>query len=423
MKEFNSVIGYAGIKNELERLCDVLKNREKYERLGVTMPAGLLLYGAPGVGKTTMANCLLNALGRQTFLCRKSKPDGDFINEIKRIFEEAKNHTPSVVFLDDLDKFANNDERHVNSEEYVTVQSCIDGVKGSNVFVVATANDIRSLPDSLLRSGRFDRTIEVEVPRGKDAKAILAHYLSQKKFVAEFDVGEIAEILAGKSCADLETVINEAGIYAGFAGKDKIGKEDIIQACMRVIFEAPEGENDYSDDARRRIACHEAGHAVIAEVLEKGSVNLISVRIHESRTGGMASLSQSPDYFTRMDCMENRVLSLLGGRAAIEIVYGEVDTGAMSDMRRAYDIICRIVTRYAAYGIEKYCTEDAGEQLTDRTDIIVSAELERYYMHAKKLLVENREFLEKLAAALYEKKTLCGSDVRAIKAACKKQAA
>ena len=422
MKEFESVIGYESVKKELERLCDVLKNNEKYARLGVEMPHGLMLYGEPGVGKTTMANCFIAALGWKVFLCRKAMSDGKFIDEIKKTFEDAKAQAPSVVFLDDLDKFANDDEDHTNSEEYVTVQSCVDDVRGKNVFVLATANDTRNFPRSLLRSGRFDNVIKIETPDGKDAEEIIAHYLSKKKFVADVDTQTIARILEGKSCADLERVVNEAGIYAGFAGKEKIDMDAIVRACMRVIFNAPEGEERYSLPAQKRIAYHEAGHAVIAEVLEEGSVNLVSVCMHDSRTGGIASLSQSPDYFTSVTYMENRVISLLGGRAATELVFGEIDTGASSDLHRAFEIVGRLIDDYAGRGFAQHTTGDSGNRVMDSKDSAVMLEMERYDLRAKKILAENRAFLDALAEALFEKKTLLGSEIRKIKAAAKQAA-
>ncbi len=422
MKEFESVIGYESVKKELERLCDVLKNNEKYARLGVEMPHGLMLYGEPGVGKTTMANCFIAALGWKVFLCRKAKSDGEFVDEIKKTFEDAKAQAPSVVFLDDLDKFANDDENHTNSEEYVTVQSCIDGVRGKGVFVLATANNTRNFPKSLLRSGRFDTVIEIDTPDGKDAEKIIAHYLSQKKFVADVDTEAIAHILEGKSCADLERVVNEAGIFAGFAGKETIDMDSIVRACMRVIFNAPEDEERYSLSAQKRIAYHEAGHAVIAEVLEEGSVNLASVCMHDSRTGGIASVSQSPDYFTSTTYMESRVLSLLGGRAATELVFGEIDTGASSDLHRAFDIVARLVDDYAGRGFAQYTMGDCGHHVTDSKDGAIRLEMERYYFRAKKILVENKAFLDALAEALFEKKTLLGAEIRKIKAASKEAA-
>ena len=134
-REFAVVIGYEPIKMELKRIIDIMLNPEKYKKLGVTTPRGVLFNGGPGLGKTLLANCFIRASGRKTFTCRKDKPNGDFVREIKNVFEDAKNNAPSIVFLDDMDKFANEDEYHENAEEFVTIQSCIDEVKNFEVFV------------------------------------------------------------------------------------------------------------------------------------------------------------------------------------------------------------------------------------------------------------------------------------------------
>ena len=175
MNAFRKVIGYEQVKQELMQIADTLKNHEVYEALGVSSPRGLLLHGVPGVGKSLMAQCLIEESGREAFACRKTEPNGKFVGTIKEVFEKAAESAPSIVYLDDMDKFANDDERHRNSEEFVTVQSCIDELRGKEVFVLATANETRCLPDSLTRAGRFDRVIEVEAPEGKDAERIIGH--------------------------------------------------------------------------------------------------------------------------------------------------------------------------------------------------------------------------------------------------------
>ncbi len=129
MKEFDRVIGYDSIKRELSRIIDVIKNSEKYEALGVSMPQGVLLNGGPGIGKSLLAKCFMEATGRKSFIIRKDQPDGEFVNHIREIFEKAANDAPSVVLLDDMDKFANSDNYHRDTEEYVTIESCIDDVK------------------------------------------------------------------------------------------------------------------------------------------------------------------------------------------------------------------------------------------------------------------------------------------------------
>ena len=180
MSGFESVIGYEESKAELMRYADALQHPEKYKKLGLSMPRGVLLYGEPGLGKTTMAEAFVDFCKLPTFHLRKEKPSGDFINEIRATFETARESSPSIVFLDDMDKFANEDHNHRDASEYVAIQAGIDDSKEFDVFVIATANDKRSFPDSLLRVGRFDKTIKLSVPTGSDSEKIIRYYLSQR---------------------------------------------------------------------------------------------------------------------------------------------------------------------------------------------------------------------------------------------------
>lgn len=416
MKEFDKIIGYADIKKELNKLCDIMVNPEKYKKLGVTTPMGLLLSGDPGVGKTLMANCFIKASGRAAFTIRKSKSDGDFVKEIKSVFSQAAKEQPCIVFLDDMDKFANGDERHRNADEYVTVQTCIDELKGKDVFVIATVNEQRSLPDSLLRAGRFDKVIEVEAPTGKEAEEIISYYLKKKKNVADMDIKLIADILDGASCAVLETVVNEAGILAGFSGKDSIDMDDMIKACMRIVFNAPESEKDEPYEKTLKIAYHEAGHAVVAEMLEECSAVIVSVQRHDGSYGGVVKTRNDDGGSPTLKHIENQICVSLGGRAATEIVYGECDIGAAKDIDKACRLAEGLANVYCTDGFDKKGLRcDTSDALCQRTESHVHDELGRYYSAVKKILVDNRSFLDRLAHTLAERKTLTYKDIKEIR--------
>ena len=415
MSEFDKIIGYKDVKAELERLCDVIKNGEKYKALGVAPIGGLLLDGDPGVGKTLMANCFIKESGRKAYVCRKNKPDGEFVKEIKNTFFEAMENAPSIILLDDMDKFANEDNYHRNAEEYVTVQSCIDEVKGKDVFVLATTNGTENLPGSLLRAGRFDTTIEVKAPEGKDALDIVKYYLSMKKSVSEVNAEDVARLLTGKSCAELETVINTAGQYAGYAEKEYIDMDDITRACLRIIYDAPESNAPHNKTVLERIAYHEAGHTVAAEMLESDSVDLVTVRKNTGSAGGLTCYHVADDYWVSKKHMENRIIAILAGKAATEIVFGETDTGANNDLHRAFDIVKRFVDDYCSYGFGYWVDRDNSQTLIARKEDRIIADMENYYAVAKKLLVENRAFLDNIAKKLQEKDTLVYSEIQEIK--------
>ena len=416
MSAFDKVIGYEKEKEKLYQLCDMAKNPEKYAALGVRLPHGILLHGVPGVGKTLMASALIEEMGegRNRYVLRKDKSNEEFVESISKTFQDAKAHAPSVIFLDDIDKFsADSDSR--NPEELIAVQSGIDEVKGADVFVVATANEIRELPRSLRRAGRFDRILEICPPNRKEAVEIVRHYLKDKKVAADVTAESVARLMDGNSCAALESVLNEAGIYAGYENKPEIGREHIVRAVLRDIFEADESVNEMSAAAKEEVAFHEAGHAVAALAFDAESVGLISVRPSKSDARGVVQIFKSENYFGSYDRMHERVIALLAGRAAVELKYGRLDVGAASDIDRASAIVQRFIVDYAASGFALFHHDNHdGISSCNQEDGITaerSAMLSRCYEEAKDVLRKNWAFVEKLAAALVERDTLVFEEI------------
>ncbi len=425
MSEFDKIIGYGAVKQELAQISDVLKNADEYARLGVKPPRGLMLFGDPGVGKSLMASALIEASGRKAFLCRKDKPDGEFINQITAVFEAAKAEAPSIVFLDDMDKFANADERHPDAEEYVTVQSCIDDSKGTDVFVLATVNNLGCLPRSLRRAGRFDRTIEVKNPDGEDAEKIIEHYIRSKKFVGDVEIRTIARLMNGRSCAELETVINEAGLYAGFERSPEITMDHFMKAALHTVFDVPNEEIVLFGMQKKRsgdfirVAYHEAGHAVIGEVLEPGSVTLVSAYAQDGGHGGFTH-SWQEDGIPMLDKAEHSIIRALGGAAASEQVFGKFDLGCSRDIDQAFNLVRNLVTDNCICGFHLHSSgygEDSGE-LMAKQEQAASSEVERYYRKAKQILAENKDFLEGVAQGLIQKGVLTAADIAAIRKSC-----
>lgn len=412
MSAFDKIIGYADIKVELIRFCDVLRDLDRYKKLGVSMPRGILLYGDPGIGKTMMAKSFIEESGCESFIIRKDKPDGDFVNEIRNTFDKAKKEPRAIVFLDDMDKFANEDLNHRDAEEYVAVQACIDECKGYDVFVLATVNDRYCMPDSLIRAGRFDKVIEMKCPEGEDAKKIIGYFLSQKQLIGDVDVDEIVRLMEGHSCAELEAVINEAGIYAGFDKREKVEQKDIIKACMRMIFDAPESVDTNDKKYLKHIAVHEAGHAVISEVLDPGSVSLVSVCHYSGDNEGVTVIRRPEDYKISKKAQEHEVIRKLGGKAATEMVFGTVDMGCKNDIYEAGILVSEFVDGLCAYGFDTTEINRPSEYQQAKRDRNISQEMSRYYQRAKEIIADNRDLLDELTKGLLEKKTLTYRDIK-----------
>lgn len=425
MSAFDQIIGYSVIKKELERTADALKNRDVYAALGVSTPNGLLLHGEPGVGKSLMAGCLIAESGRNVLTLRRDEPDGDFVRAIKETFEKAVESAPSIVFLDDMDKFAKVEDDCSNQEEFVAVQAAIDKVKGSDVFVLATANSLRVLPESLIRAGRFDRVLRVDAPSEKEAPEIIEHFLADKQLSGPIDVKVIARLLSGRSCAELETSMNSAGLLAAYDRCPAITMQHIIMGCVNTIHGIssdhiiPNRSDDPLDpnsDAART-ACHEAGHAVVSEVLEPGSVTLACIHELQNSSKGFVTVDQPID--TRIEKLLEDVVQSVAGHAALEMHFGILDAGASDDLSHARNHLHDIVCSNDYIGCEMLGSpyEDS-QNLLGRQELAIAYEMTRCINRARQILAENRPFFEAMIAALLKKGLLTGEDIQEIRGRC-----
>lgn len=420
MSAFDRIIGYQTIKEELLQICDMIHNREIYENLGAKLPQGILLYGDPGLGKSLMAKSFITESGLPAYIVRRDKGSDDFIGKITDTFEKAKKNAPAIVLLDDMDKFANEDDRHIDAEEYVAVQAGIDEVKGCNVFVFATVNEIRKLPRSLIRSGRFDRKIEVNSPTDRDAEEIIKYYLAEKKVSDNVNMDDIVKMVSYGSCAELETILNEAAIGAAYARKEKIEMDDLVKSVLRMQYDAPDNFTKKSSDALKEIALHEAGHLVVSEILTPGSVGLASLR-----TAGRDSTGGFIHRCMPVTRRAHHILISLAGKAAVELYYsGVCASGCQSDIRKAADNIRDAISESGTGGfgmidVANHRFPESSESFNSRNESVVHAELERYMFKAREILIKNRDFLEKAAQMLSEKETLLYSDIRKLRESIK----
>ena len=416
MNAFDKVIGYETIKHELIQICDMIHNRDVYEELGAKLPQGVLLYGDPGLGKTLMSKSFIEESGLTTFTVRRNKGDDDFIGDITDTFRKAKENCPSMVFLDDIDKFANEDSDHRDAEEYVAVQAGIDEVKNCDVFILATANDVHKLPASLVRAGRFDRKIRFNCPTDKDSREIIKHFLSSKKVSENVNMDDISKMISYSSCAELETILNEAAISAAYEKKQSIEMEDIVKSVLRMQYKSPDNYTKTSDEDMRKTALHEAGHLVVSEVLCPGSVGLASIRSSgRDSTGGFIHRCKELPRRTYY------VMVSLAGKAAVELYYSDTcASGCTNDIERAFSCIRDGISENATHGLglvdfETIDSPRASENYISRVEAATYAELERFMLKTRETLIKNTEFLDKVTAALIEKETLLYSDIKAIR--------
>lgn len=412
MSAFDKIIGYENVKKELRQVADMIKNPDKYKVFGAKMPKGIILHGVTGVGKTMLAMALIEEANVNNKIIRHEMARDSFCDYIKKSFEEfAANDEATIVLLDDLDKFSM-DER--NGEEFAVVQACIDSVKDKNIFVVATVNDMRNLPKSLIRSGRFDRTVEIGYPVGEEATKIIMHYMEGVKVAPDINYEDIAKMLTKRSCATLASVINAAAIEAAFNEKENIEMEDFVKATLTDVYGLENHCGEMSPEKQEEIAYHEAGHAVLAEVLMPECIGMVSLSSKAySGMGGFVLRCKDPER------RAHEILVSLGGKAACEMKYGRVGNGTGRDLEKAASDVLQSISRVATLGLSnfEFNSQDSDAYLYGRQQV-VAAELERYLFKAKEIVAENREFLEKVARELLEKHTLLFSDMKRIREDC-----
>lgn len=411
---FDNILGYENIKSELMQIVDMIKEPQKYRELGASIPKGVLIYGEPGLGKTLMAEALIHETGLQCSTVKRTDKNTNVVDSIIRSFHYAKTNPPYIVFLDDLDKFANEDITHRNAQEYITVQACINEVKDKDVLVIATVNDMDLLPESLIRSGRFDRKIEVLPPTIREAMKIIQHYIKDKPLADDVDVQDIVRMVDTQSCAILETTLNEAAIHAGWENCDRIWMRHIIEAVLRLQYEAPA---DYisDDDDLEKYALHEAAHLVVAESLRPDCVGFASVRCGEkSNHRGLTHLCES------LDRRPHHIMVSLAGKVASEMRCSGYASGCQDDLQKAASAIKEGLLSNATggYGLlapGPWSTSDTRDSFVE---VAIAAELERYSMLVRDILIRNGQLLDKVAAELIEKKALLYSDIHRLKAEC-----
>ena len=408
MSAFDRIIGYDHIKAELMQISDMIHHPEVYAALDAKLPQGLLLSGEPGLGKTLMATALMEDSGLPCFTVRRSQVEDEFLKQLAHTFDEAAEAAPSMLLLDDMDKFSSDE---FSTAAFTAVQSCIDKVQEKQVFVIATANNVEELPDSLLRCGRFDRQIKVQRPNCTDGEQIIRRYLSGKAPVPDISLSDLTQLLSHSSCAELESALNEAAVYAAYDRSSTISAAHFIRAVLTTVHHVSPDISDADKEDQEASAWHEAGHIAVMELLAPGSVAFATLCSKRPRDCSGFILRNS-----RLD-METNVMTLLAGKSACELHYGKVAIGCGDDLSKAAAQIRRWVETLGSNGIlgvnvsGRYDGSDIGKM---ERETIFRAELERYLFKTKELLAANRDLVQELADALLKKQTLLHSDIQSI---------
>ncbi len=441
--KFSDVAGSVEEKEELQEIVDFLKNPKKYQQLGAKIPKGVLLYGAPGTGKTLLARAVAGEAGVKFFYISGS----DFVemlvgvgaSRVRSLFSDAKKEAPSVVFIDEIDAVGRKrgaglgggqDEREQTLNQILVEMDGFD--VNSNVIVMAATNRVDVLDPALLRPGRFDRRIMVNMPDADEREAILKIHARKKPLAKDVDLHEVALSTVGFTGADLENLLNEAALMTARHNKKEITMQEITDATFRVQMGPQKNSKKLSEKVKRLTAYHEAGHAVVLRATsEFEKVDRVTI-IPAGRAGGFTAYKpiEDTDFYTEKMLLDTIKMSL-GGRAAEEIFLGEVSTGASSDLQSCNNIAKNMIKRY---GLSKKFRNmvfgDENEEVflgysmgqvqsySDQTAAAIDEEIKHIidscYEETKRILIEKKSVVEGLAKRLMEKLTVDGPDFEKI---------
>lgn len=429
---FKDVAGLEGAKEEVQEIVDFLKNPEKYTSLGGKIPKGALLVGQPGTGKTLLAKAVAGEAKVPFF----SLSGSDFVemfvgvgaSRVRDLFKQAKEKSPAIIFIDEIDAIGrargknnfsgSNDERENTLNQLLTE---MDGFgTNTNVIVLAATNRADVLDKALMRAGRFDRQIYVDLPDVRERKEIFeVHLRPLKKIDNELDIDFLAKQTPGFSGADIANVCNEAALIAARKGNKAVGKQDFLDAVDRIVGGLEKKNKIITPEEKKAIAYHEAGHATVSWMLEHAAPLVKVTIVPRGQSLGAAWYLPEERLIVRPKQMLDEMCAALGGRAAEEVIFNEISTGALSDLEKVtkqarmmvtvYGLNDKIgnLTYYDSSGQSEYnFSKPYSEKTAELIDKEISAIVEEQYQRAIDLLKANKEKLSQLADLLLEKEVI-----------------
>ena len=437
---FKDVAGLEGAKEEVQEIVDFLKQPEKYTSLGGKIPKGALLVGPPGTGKTLLAKAVAGEAKVPFF----SLSGSDFVemfvgvgaSRVRDLFKQAKEKSPSIIFIDEIDAIGrargknnfsgSNDERENTLNQLLTE---MDGFgTNTNVIVVAATNRADVLDKALMRAGRFDRQIYVDLPDVRERKEIFeVHLRPLKKVAEELDTEFLAKQTPGFSGADIANVCNEAALIAARKGNKAVGKQDFLDAVDRIVGGLEKKNKIITPDKKKAIAFHEAGHATVSWMLEHAAPLVKVTIVPRGQSLGAAWYLPEERLIVRPEQMLDEMCATMGGRAAEKVIFNKISTGALSDLEKVtkqakamvtvYGLNDKIgnLTYYDSSGQNEYnFAKPYSEKTAELIDKEISNIIEEQYQRAIQLLTEHKDKLTELAEILLDKEVIFKDDLQRI---------
>jgi len=437
---FSDVAGEDEAKESLSEIVDYLHNPKKYSDVGASMPKGVLLVGPPGTGKTMLAKAVAGEANVPFFSMSGSEFVEMFVgmgaSKVRDLFSQAKEKAPCIVFIDEIDaigkkrdgQFSSNDEREQTLNQLLTE---MDGFQENiGVIILAATNRPETLDPALTRPGRFDRRVPVELPDLAGREAILKVHAKKIKTADDVNFHTIARMASGASGAELANIINEAALRAVRNNRTVVNESDLEESIETVIAGYQKKNAVLSDSEKKVVAYHEIGHALVA-AMQSHSAPVQKITIIPRTSGALGytmQVDQGDKYLLTKQELENKIATFTGGRAAEELVFGEITTGASNDIEQATKLARAMITRYGmSEDFDMVALETVSNQyLGGDASLACSADtqneidrkvvelVKRQHEKASKILVDNRAKLDELAKYLYEKETITGEEFMSI---------
>ncbi len=438
--KFDDVAGEDEAKENLAEIVDYLHNPKKYSDVGAQMPKGVLLVGPPGTGKTMLAKAVAGEANVPFFSMSGSEFVEMFVgmgaSKVRDLFKQAKEKAPCIVFIDEIDaigkkrdgQLSTNDEREQTLNQLLTE---MDGFEGNNgVIILAATNRPESLDPALTRPGRFDRRVPVELPDLKGREEILKVHAKKIKVDSNVDFHTIARMAAGTSGAELANIINEAALRAVRNNRNVVNQSDLEESIEVVIAGYQKKNAIMSDEEKKIVAYHEVGHALVA-ALQSASAPVQKITIIPRTSGALGytmQVEQNDKVLMNKQELENKIATLTGGRAAEELIFNEITTGASNDIEQATKLARAMITRfgmsdefdmvaletvnnqYLGGDTSLACSSDTANEIDKKVVELVK----RQHKKAFNLLRDNKNKLDEIAKYLYEKETITGEEFMAI---------
>ena len=433
---FSDVEGVDEAEDNLKEIVDYLSDPSKYSEIGASMPKGVLLVGPPGTGKTMLAKAVAGEANVPFFSMSGSEFVEMFVgmgaSKVRDLFKQAKEKAPCIVFIDEIDaigqkrnggNIGGNDEREQTLNQLLTEMDGFEGNTG--VIILAATNRPESLDPALTRPGRFDRRVPVELPDLKGREAILKVHAKKVKTEGDIDYGKIARMASGASGAELANIVNEAALRAVRDGRKAASQRDFEESIEVVIAGYQKKNAILSDKEKSIVAYHEVGHALVA-AMQTHSAPVQKITIIPRTSGALGytmQVEEGEHYLMSKEELENKIATLTGGRAAEELIFGSVTTGASNDIEQATKLARAMITRYGMGEFGMVAMETVTNQyLGGDTTLACSPETQakidkmvvdlvaKQYEKAKTILTENKNVLDSIAQYLYEKETITGEE-------------